>query len=121
MVFPPKGSLLLMPGTMVHGGGYMTGPGGNVRMHYVLFLVDATKTKSWKAAMELNIITKEFTQTYIGEADGSGEVPHSFSVDVPIREMRTADNPRGKKRKKKDDEPPEELTNLAEFFQMFGF
>jgi hypothetical protein len=33
LLFLPKNSILILPGNTVHGGGFMTNPGGNVRGH----------------------------------------------------------------------------------------
>jgi hypothetical protein len=63
MVFIPHGTLFLSPGSLVHGGGYRTGPWGNLRLHFVVYLINSelSQTAAKKA------IPRSFTQTYVGE------------------------------------------------------
>jgi hypothetical protein len=67
-VFIPMGAMFIQPATMVHGGGYRTGPRGNPRLHHVLFLV-FTGNKGAK-----RLIPKDFTQTYIDKQQPEGDV-----------------------------------------------
>ena len=74
MVFIPHGSVFLFPGTLAHGGGYRTGPRGNLRMHYVFFLI--SEGVSRRDQQEL--IPATFTQTYFGMP--GTEIAHRFQI-----------------------------------------
>jgi hypothetical protein len=63
MVFIPHGTLFLSPGSLVHGGGYRTGPRGNLRLHFVIYIIDSNLSE--REAKEA--IPTSFTQTYVGE------------------------------------------------------
>jgi hypothetical protein len=63
MVFIPHGTLFLSPGSLVHGGGYRTGPRGNLRLHFMIYLIDSNLSE-----MEAKkAIPTSFTQTYVGK------------------------------------------------------
>ena len=74
MVYLPHGTVLGIPGSLVHGEGYQTGPHGNPCLCYVVFLIK----ESVSDVDQKSVIPVDFSQTYIGAA--GAEVVPQFEI-----------------------------------------
>jgi hypothetical protein len=61
LIFIQHGTLFLSPGSLVHGGGCQTGRRGNLRLHFVIYLIDPKQLRTKQSPRLLP------WQTYVGK------------------------------------------------------
>ena len=76
LVYVPQQSMFFHPASMVHAGAFRSGPRGNLRMHFVFFLIPTTN-----GGDPLAKLPTEFTQEYLGIGDNDRH-------DVPLYDHR---------------------------------
>ena len=73
LVHVPEGTCFIQPWSMIHAGGFRTGPLGNPRLHTVVFMVPKESLVAWNV-----MATPVFTQEYIGIDDN--HTRHDYEV-----------------------------------------
>ena len=66
LFFVPQGAMFIHPGTMVHAGAFRSGPRGNLRMHFVFFLIPKSNDVE---SNPLDGLPTEFTSEYLDVND----------------------------------------------------
>ena len=112
LFFVPQGAMFIHPGTMVHAGAFRSGPRGNLRMHFVFFLIPKSQDPE---SNPLDGLPTEFISEYLDTVDHGRH-------DVLVYDHRivTGDTTIQEVRQSRPNSPLYDLNWMEDFAKFFS-